>query len=106
SNRQVLGGPGEVPEMVVPVNTPIHVHLTSSDVVHSFYIPRALFKRQAIPGSPTDFDLNFNQMGEYPGQCVQFCGLSHTDMLFSVRVVSQNDYEQWLKQPQQNSSGQ
>ncbi len=96
SVRQVVGGPGNVPEMVVPVGVPIHIKLRSADVVHSFYIPRALFKRQAIPGTTNQFDMNFQRVGLYHGQCAQFCGLAHTDMLFRVRVVSQNQFQQFL----------
>jgi cytochrome c oxidase subunit II len=64
--------------------------------VHSFYVPQALFKRQAIPGITNQFDLTFDKVGLYHGQCTQFCGLAHTDMAFRVRVVSQGEYQQWL----------
>jgi cytochrome c oxidase subunit 2 len=96
SGQQVIGVPGKVPEMVVPVGVPIHIKLRSADVVHSFYVPRALFKRQAIPGTVNQFDMNFQRVGLYHGQCAQFCGVAHTDMLFRVRVVSQNDFQRFL----------
>jgi cytochrome c oxidase subunit 2 len=96
SDRQVVGGPGIVPEMVVPVGVPIHIRLRSADVVHSFYVPRALFKRQAIPGTTNQFDMSFQRVGLYHGQCAQFCGLAHTDMLFRVRVVPQNEFQRFL----------
>ena len=96
SDRQVIGGPDNIPEMVVPVGVPIHIKLRSADVVHSFYVPRALFKRQAIPGTTNEFDMNFQKVGLYHGQCAQFCGLAHADMLFRVRVVSQDEFERFL----------
>jgi cytochrome c oxidase subunit 2 len=96
STAQVVGGPGQVPEMVVPVGQPVRIKLTSADVVHSFYVPRTLFKRQAIPGHPTEFDLTFDKVGTYHGQCAQFCGVAHADMEFRVRVVSQGEFQQWL----------
>ncbi|MCI0690224.1 MAG: cytochrome c oxidase subunit II [Sporichthyaceae bacterium] len=105
SGRQVVGGPGNVPEMVVPVNQPILIKLRSADVVHAFYVPRTLFKRQAIPGTTNEFVLRFTQTGTFPGQCTQFCGLAHSDMLFNVRVVSQSSYQQWLSTGQAGASG-
>jgi cytochrome c oxidase subunit II len=96
SNAEVVGGPGSVPEMVVPVGQPVHIKLRSADVVHAFYVPRTLFKRQAIPGVTNEFDLTFDKVGTYHGQCTQFCGLAHAEMLFRVRVVSQGEYQSWL----------
>jgi cytochrome c oxidase subunit II len=96
TGAEVLGTPENVPEMVVPVGQRIRVKLISADVVHSFYVPQTLFKRQAIPGVTNQFDLTFDRTGLFHGQCTQFCGLQHTDMVFRVRVVSQNDYRSWL----------
>jgi cytochrome c oxidase subunit 2 len=95
---QVVGTPERAPEMVVPVGQPVRIKLRSADVVHSFYVPRTLFKRQAIPGRTTEFDLTFEKVGTYQGHCVQFCGLAHADMLFTVRVVSQGEFQTWLAQ--------
>jgi cytochrome c oxidase subunit 2 len=94
---RIVGQPKQRPTMVVPVGRPIRIELSSADVVHSFYIPKTLFKRQAIPGFPSHFDLTFDQVGTYPGQCAQFCGVAHADMLFDVKVVSQSEYESWLQ---------
>ncbi len=96
STAEVVGAPGRIPEMVVPVGQPVRIKLTSADVVHSFYVPRTLFKRQAIPGHPTEFDLTFDKTGTFHGQCAQFCGVAHADMEFQVRVVSQGEFQQWL----------
>ncbi len=96
TDTQVIGGRNHVPEMVVPVGVPIHMKLRSADVVHSFYVPRALFKRQAIPGTTNEFEMNFQRVGLYHGQCAQFCGLQHADMLFRIKVVSQDQYERFL----------
>ena len=96
TGAEVLGGPGTVPEMVVPVGQRIRVKLVSADVVHSFYVPQTLFKRQAIPGTVNQFDLTFDKVGLYHGQCTQFCGLQHTDMTYRVRVVTQGEYQTWL----------
>ena len=96
TGAEVLGSPGTIPELVVPVGQTIRVKLVSADVVHSFYVPQTLFKRQAIPGVTNQFDLTFEKAGLYHGQCTQFCGLQHTDMVFRVRVVTQGEYQNWL----------
>ena len=96
AGAEVVGSPEHVPEMVVPVGQTIRVKLLSADVVHSFYVPQTLFKRQAIPGVTNEFDLTFDKTGLFHGQCTQFCGLQHTDMVFRVRVVSQGEYQSWL----------
>jgi cytochrome c oxidase subunit 2 len=89
----------------VPIGRPIRIELVSVDVVHSFYVPRTLFKRQAIPGSTTHFDLTFDQLGTYSGQCAQFCGVAHADMLFEVNVVSESEFESWLRTNRAVSGG-
>jgi cytochrome c oxidase subunit II len=96
TGAEVLGTPEHIPEMVVPVGQRVRVKLVSADVVHSFYVPQTLFKRQAIPGVTNEFDLTFEKTGLFHGQCALFCGLQHTDMVFRVRVVSQNEYQSWL----------
>jgi cytochrome c oxidase subunit 2 len=96
TGAEVLGSPETIPEMVVPVGQTVRVKLLSADVVHSFYVPQTLFKRQAIPGTTNEFDLTFEKVGLYHGQCTQFCGLQHPDMIYRVRVVSQGEYQSWL----------
>ena len=96
TGAEVLGSPGTIPELVVPVGQTIRVKLVSADVVHSFYVPQTLFKRQAIPGTENEFDLTFEKVGLYHGQCTQFCGLQHPDMILRVRVVNQGQYQSWL----------
>jgi cytochrome c oxidase subunit 2 len=96
TGAEVLGTPDSIPELVVPVGQTVRVKLESADVVHSFYVPQTLFKRQAIPGTTNEFDLTFEKVGLYHGQCTQFCGLQHPDMVFRVRVVSQGAYQSWL----------
>jgi cytochrome c oxidase subunit II len=96
TGAEVIGTPERVPELVLPVGQRVRVKLQSADVVHSFYVPQTLFKRQAIPGVTSEFDLTFEKAGLYHGQCTQFCGLQHPDMLFRVRAVSQGEYQSWL----------
>ncbi len=104
SGAEVVGTPTSIPEMVVPVGQRIRVKLVSADVVHSFYVPQTLFKRQAIPGTDNVFDLTFEKEGLYHGQCTQFCGLQHPDMVFRVRVVTQGQYQSWLAETARRGS--
>jgi len=85
-------------EMVVPVDEPVRITLTSRDVIHSFFVPDLLFKRDAIPGRTTTFEFTPTELGTFPAQCAEFCGLWHSKMTFDVRVVSSLDYQAWIKQ--------
>jgi cytochrome c oxidase subunit 2 len=92
----VTGTPDAPPEMVVPVGQPVRIVLTSADVVHSFYVPDFLFKRDATPGLVQRFDFQVEEAGVYRGQCAEFCGLDHARMKFTVRAVSVTEFETWL----------
>jgi cytochrome c oxidase subunit 2 len=59
-----------------------------------------LFKRDAIPGRVSEFDLVQSKPGTYLGRCGEFCGLEHAHMTFSVRVVSAPEYQRWLQYEQ------
>jgi cytochrome c oxidase subunit 2 len=83
--------------MVLPVDEPVRIQLTSRDVVHSFFVPDLLFKRDAIPGRTTSFDFTPTQLGTFPAQCAEFCGLWHSRMTFEVKVVSSADYQAFIK---------
>ena len=100
----VVGLPDVPAEMVVPIGEPVHVTLTSPDVIHSFYVPIFLFKRDAIPGRPNTFDFTVEQEGTYRGQCAEFCGVNHDLMTFSVKAVPRADYQAWLSEQQAGPS--
>jgi len=104
TGAEVLGSPDNIPTMVVPVGQRVRVKLLSADVVHTFYVPRTLFKRQAIPGTVNEFDLTFDKEGLYHGQCTQFCGLQHTQMVYRVEMVSQGRYQSWLAETTRRGS--
>lgn len=83
--------------MVLPVDEPVKIDLTSRDVIHSFFVPDLLFKRDAIPGRTSTFTFTPTELGTFPAQCAEFCGLWHSKMTFEVRVVSPPDYLAWIK---------
>jgi cytochrome c oxidase subunit 2 len=86
------------PEIYLPVGRSIHFNLQSRDVIHSFYVPQFLFKRDAIPGHPNSFEVTIDKPGTYEGQCAEFCGLAHNRMHFNIRAVSEPEYRRWIEQ--------
>jgi cytochrome c oxidase subunit 2 len=87
--------------LVIPVGTPIDLEMTSADVVHSFWVPRLAGKRDVIPGQTTFLKLQADEIGEYWGQCAEFCGLGHANMRIRVEVLTEDDYNAWLTGQQQ-----
>jgi cytochrome c oxidase subunit 2 len=88
---------GGVPaELVLPVGRTTEVDLVATDVVHAFYVPAFLFQRNAVPGSPTRFDITPTETGVFAAKCATFCGIGHAQMLFAVRVVTPVHFQQWL----------
>jgi cytochrome c oxidase subunit 2 len=89
------------PEMSVPVGTQIHLSLRSPDVIHAFYVPRFLFKRDVVPGVENVFEFSVDEsdVGQsFGGQCAELCGEFHGAMVFTVRAMSTGDYQTWLQQ--------
>jgi cytochrome c oxidase subunit 2 len=84
------------PEAYVPVGENVHVTLTGNDVVHAFYVPRFLFKQDAIPGRENEFAFTVDEPGRYGGQCAEFCGVYHSGMPFTIVAVARPEYEAWL----------
>jgi cytochrome c oxidase subunit 2 len=95
--KVVLGTTEHVPTLLLPVGTVVRFDGVSRDVIHSFWVPEARFKRDEFPKRHTKFDLSFDRTGTYIGRCAEFCGLHHTDMGFYVRVVSRDAFQRWLK---------
>jgi cytochrome c oxidase subunit 2 len=83
--------------LVVPANQAIRFNLASQDVIHSFWVPTLDFKRDLIPGATEQVTLTFTHTGLFPGQCAEFCGLRHPDMVFNVRVVSASSFAAWAR---------
>ncbi|MDN7125491.1 cytochrome c oxidase subunit II [Pseudidiomarina sp. 1APP75-32.1] len=85
-------------EIHIPVNTPVDFHITSEDVIHSFWAPRLGGKIDAIPGRTNVVRLEADEVGEYRGLCTEYCGQGHTAMQFKVIAHSAEDFEEWLLQ--------
>lgn len=102
---ELVGTPGDQPTIVLPVGAPIAFELTSSDVVHSFWVPRFLMKRDMVPGQTNRLDVTIEEPGLYSGACTEFCGLLHEKMSFKLRAVTAEQYETWVDQQQGAADG-
>jgi cytochrome c oxidase subunit 2 len=83
-------------EVRMPVGERVAVHLTSPDVIHSFWIPVLGGKMDMIPGRRNILTLEAQKPGTYRGVCAEFCGTSHALMAFTVEVMEPADYDRWL----------
>lgn len=82
-------------DMVVPVGTPIKVKLVSLDVVHSVYIPEFRIKSDVVPGREKLMWFEPENVGNYDLFCAEYCGLRHSYMRATVKVLSQDDFSKW-----------
>ncbi|WP_437060987.1 aa3-type cytochrome oxidase subunit II [Streptomyces sp. enrichment culture] len=90
------GNPG--PTLWLPEGKTVRFVLTSRDVIHSFWVVPFLMKQDVIPGHPNAFQVTPNHEGTFLGKCAELCGVDHSRMLFNVKVVSPERYEQHLKE--------
>lgn len=88
------GCPSE--RLVVPVNTPIKLTMSSTDVIHSFYVPAFRIKRDVLPNRYTTLWFEATEVGEYDVLCTEYCGTRHSTMVSTVQVVPQEEYEAYL----------
>ncbi|HCJ49144.1 MAG TPA: cytochrome c oxidase subunit II [Microbacterium sp.] len=86
----------EVPELVLPVNQKVTLKLESRDVIHSFWIIDFLYKKDMIPERDNYWSFIPTKEGEFAGKCAELCGQYHSMMLFNVKVVSQDEYQDYL----------
>ena len=93
-----VGSLQQRPDLYLPLGESVRFNITSADVDHSFWIPAFYFKLDAIPGHPNSFDLTPTRLGTYDGKCAELCGTYHSQMLFTVHVVTPAQYYQQLQQ--------
>ena len=90
------GNPG--PTLWLPKGEKVRFILTSRDVIHSFWVAPFLMKQDVIPGHTNAFEVTPNREGTYMGKCAELCGVDHSRMLFNVKIVSPERYQQHLKE--------
>jgi cytochrome c oxidase subunit 2 len=79
----------------VPVNKVVRLHLTASDVIHSFFIPNLRFKQDAVPGRTILAWFDATKPGKYELPCAELCGFGHSGMKGWLHVHSAEDYQKW-----------
>lgn len=94
----VTGTAADPATIHLPVGETVAFEIVSQDVIHSFYIPAFLIKRDALPHRENRFDVLITEEGTYTGQCAEFCGLLHARQLFSIEAVQRDAFEAWLEE--------
>ena len=92
----VTGTPAKAPVLVLPQGEEVEFTITSTDVVHGFWIPAFMIQMQNIPGVTNHLEFTANKLGEYPGRCNILCGRNHSSMLFTVKVVTPAEYQSYI----------
>ncbi len=85
-------------EVVVPVNKVVKVLITANDVLHAWALPSFGVKRDAVPGRINETWFKAEKEGTYYGQCSELCGIKHAFMPITVKVVSEENYQEWLSE--------
>jgi cytochrome c oxidase subunit II len=86
--------------LVVPTGRAVRFSLVSDDVIHAFWIPQLRYKHDLIPGSVQRVTLVFSRSGSFSGECAEFCGLLHSDMIFTVRALPPAAFDAWARSQQ------
>ena len=92
----VTGDAGDIPTLVLPVDQTVQFNLYSPDVIHNFGVPSFLMRMDVIPGRINQFQVTPTVEGTFAGKCYELCGQHHARMLFTLEVVSQDEYEAYL----------
>lgn len=123
---EYMGGEGQgvvtANELHIPAGRPVYLHMqalsatqpdpgmaenpevaqpVSAGVIHSFWVPRLAGKQDVVPGHTRRMTIEADEPGVYPGQCAEFCGLSHARMRFEVIAQEPAEFEQWLTEQAQ-----
>ncbi len=82
--------------LALPVGSTARLNLHATDVIHSFWVPQFLEKRDVIPGFDNAIDVTVTRRGTWTGRCAEFCGLDHWKMNFEVRALSPANFRAWI----------
>ena len=88
---------GSYPTLVVPTGRPVELDVTSTDVIHAFWVPYLREKMYAYPGHVNKFTVTLTKSGRWIGRCAQLCGLYHYEMDFWLQAESPAQYHQFLR---------
>ncbi|PPK64215.1 cytochrome c oxidase subunit II [Actinokineospora auranticolor] len=103
---RTIGSSAEIPILVLPTGKTVQYNLVSRDVIHSFWVPEFLFKRDVFPhpeknNQDSDFQNVIDKTGSFVGRCAELCGTYHSAMNFEVRAVTPELFDKYLKLRQQ-----
>jgi cytochrome c oxidase subunit 2 len=92
----VTGTPAQRPELVLPLGEKVLFTLTASDVDHGFWIPAFMIQMQALPHITNHLEFAAEKLGTFPGRCNILCGRDHSQMLFTIKVVTPSQYTDYI----------
>jgi cytochrome c oxidase subunit 2 len=82
-------------ELHIPAGQKVKIELSAVDVIHAFYVPKLGGQKDAVPGRATEMWIQADRPGTYNGQCIEFCGTGHADMLITIVAQNPTDYAAW-----------
>ena len=86
-----------LPTLYLPVGKKVEIQLNARDVIHYFWVIDFLYKKDMIPGKTNYMSIIPEREGTYAGKCAELCGEFHSQMLFQVKVVSQEEYDAYIE---------
>jgi len=92
-------------QLVLPKNRPVEFRVRTKDVIHSFWVPEFRLKTDAVPGMTTKIRLTPDRVGRWQVVCAELCGLGHSTMRQTVRVVPRAEFATWVKKQQGGGGG-
>jgi cytochrome c oxidase subunit 2 len=98
------GNASYVPVLVLPTHRTIRIEEHTNDLIHSFWVPGLLFKRDVMPGKRNAFQVTLEKEGAYVGRCAELCGTYHSQMNFELRAVSPDQYDRFIAAKQAGQS--
>lgn len=107
---ETLGTSDEIPVLVLPKGKRIEFQMASADVIHAFWVPEFLFKRDVMPEPDANHSVpvfqvsEISELGAFVGRCAEMCGTYHSMMNFEVRVVEPNDFKAYLDKRQEGKT--
>ncbi|GAA2799564.1 cytochrome c oxidase subunit II [Saccharopolyspora taberi] len=99
---RTVGSSSEIPLLVLPTDSAVEYHLSSTDVIHSFFVPEFHFKRDTFPHPEKNnqdnvFQNTIDREGSFVGRCAELCGTYHSMMNFEVRALSKDKFDQYMQ---------
>lgn len=91
--------------LMAPVNTPVKLNMTSKDVIHSFFVPAMRIKMDTVPGMSTYVWFKSDETGDFDILCAEYCGLKHANMITTLKVVAQEEFDAWLAGGDEQAQG-